>query len=86
MGCFLMGWIIQSKGSIMGNSVNNDQGKSGTGSAKHGQQDQSQLRQQPAQQNQQGQQAQNKNNSDSTESNRAGNKTGQQNAKGGGQH
>ena len=80
-----MGWIIQSKGSIMGNTANNDHGKPGTqsGSTKHGQQDQSQLRQQPAQQNQQ---AQNKNNSDSTESNQAGNKTSQQNAKSGGQH
>jgi hypothetical protein len=68
----------------MGNSAN-DRNKTGTqaGSAKHGQQDPSQVRQQPSQQNQQ---AENKNNENSADSNKSGNKTSQQNTQGGGQH
>lgn len=79
-GCLCMGWVIIEKDPVMGNHANNDHGKST--STKHGQQDQSQLRQQPAQQNQQGQ---NKNSNNSADANKDGNRTSQQNAQGGSQ-
>ena len=76
-----MGWNI-SKGSVMGQHADNEHSGTQSGSANKGQQ----ASQPNSQSQKQGMQAQNKNNNNSVEANKPGNRTSQQNDKGGGQH